>query len=587
MIENNEKRESNPEKEPEVSAEKDTSGWRSGTDSEYSYCNGETQQFEVISEEPPTEENGAETAAPAAEPFFAENTAEIGAVPTEENPQYRQGKYAPNGVQHTEQPSGSEYRQERKYTYSNNEWNFNSYEGFDGEGKRRSSAETTDEGGYGYRENGNNGGYPSDGGYPGGEYPRKPRKSNGVKIFAGILCGVIVLALVCFAGYGVWSMLGREELEQSEEQSGEGYYELPPVGGDEEEQDGESGFQSSAADMGIEIDREHSGIAIEDRPAEEGTGEVVLPWTVEVAEKVSPAVVGIEIYLEDFTQEEGVSPVGSGTGIIMSEDGYIITNAHVVAGAYAIKVTLSDGSEYPAATVGSDTITDLAVIRIEAKGLPAAEFGNSDQMKVGEFVIAIGNPGGLSLQGSVTYGMVSAVNREIRTDNSTLVCIQTDAAINPGNSGGALVNQYGQVVGINSAKIAVEGFEGIGFAIASNHAQPIIDELIRYGRVTGRIQLGITAQLITPANAMYNGVEPGMYIVDITNQSMIDSGVKVGDIITHINGKEVTSFNGVSEQLAVFKAGDKVTLTVYRPATKTSAASTFEAEISLVQDLAD
>ena len=119
MIENNEKRESNPEKEPEVSAEKDTSGWRSGTDSEYSYCNGETQQFEVISEELPTEENGAETAAPAAEPFSAENTAEIGAVPTEENPQYRQGKYAPNGVQHTEQPSGSEYRQERKYTYSN------------------------------------------------------------------------------------------------------------------------------------------------------------------------------------------------------------------------------------------------------------------------------------------------------------------------------------------------------------------------------------------------------------------------------------------------------------------------------------
>ncbi|MBQ3048693.1 MAG: trypsin-like peptidase domain-containing protein [Oscillospiraceae bacterium] len=534
MIENNDKRENCAENAP--AEQQEQPAW---SESEYSYsAEGQNNgtQFEQLQEEP--KEAG-------------------GAVPTEQNPVYHQGRYSQNGV--------------NNYTYSNNKWNFNNYDSFEG-GEKPSEPQNMGESPYGM-----GGGAPS---------PKKPRKSSAVTVFAIILCVVVVLALTGFAGYGFWAIVNRDLISApTDEQSSDGNFELPPVDGEDGE-DSEDEDMSSAADVGIDIDRNHSGITIEDRPGGDN-GEVDLPWTVEVAERVSPSVVGIEIYSNDYRTAETPVPLGSGTGIIMSSDGYIVTNAHVVAGAYSIKVTLSDGSEYPAALVGSDTITDLAVVRIDKKGLPAAEFGNSEQMRVGEFVIAIGNPGGLELQGSVTYGMVSAVNREIRTSNSTLVCIQTDTAINPGNSGGALVNRYGQVIGINSAKIALEEYEGIGFAIASNHAQPIIDELIKYGRVTGRIQLGITAQLITKSNAAYNGVKPGLYIVEITNQDMKDNGVKEGDIITHINGEEVTAFNIVSEQLAEYSAGDTVTITVYRPATKNTPSSTFDVEIKLVQDTVD
>ena len=543
MIENNDRREPVEEKEetaaPAAEEQQNQNGWSGGNEDGYSYtaeAKNEGQQFEQM-QNSNAEEMG-------------------GAVPTEQTPVYHQGRYADNG-------SGN-------YTYSNNKWDLNNYDNFE-EGEKYSEPQNQSENPFGM---------------PNGA-PRKPKKSSAVKVFAIILCVVLVLALSCFAGYGFWSMVNRDM--PSEEQSSDGNFELPPIEEDEEEDpdEGEENSQQSAADTGIEIDRGHGGITIEDRPSGEDTGEVVLPWTVEVAEKVSPSVVGIEIYSNDWRTEEEPISLGSGSGIIISSDGYIVTNAHVVTGAYSIKVILSDSSEYPAALVGSDTITDLAVVRIDKNDLTAAEFGNSEQMRVGEFVIAIGNPGGLELQGSVTYGMVSAVNREIRTTNSTLVCIQTDAAINPGNSGGALVNQFGQVIGINSAKIASENYESLGFAIASNHAQPIIEELIKYGRVTGRIQLGITAQLITQSNAAYNGVEPGLYIVDITNQDLIDNGVKAGDIITHINGEAVTAFNTVSEQLAEFEPGDKVTLSIYRPATKSTPYSKFEVEIRLIRDTAE
>ena len=461
------------------------------------------------------------------------------------------------------------------------EWNFNSYDDFEKKDGTQSNQESFGATG---SSSGASGGF---GGYSGDWPPKKPKKSSGAKVFAGILCGIIALSLICFAGYGVWMMLSSDYMVPGESESSAVSQPESSV----PEQSGIDVPQQSSAETGIAIDRGHSGITIVDRPFGEETGEVELPWTVEVADKVGPTVVGIEIFSSesDYASDDNSepSPDSSGSGIIMSPDGYIVTNAHVVAGAYKIRVTLSTGKTYTAALVGSDTITDLAVIRIDAAGLPYAEFGNSDQMKVGEFVLAIGNPGGMSLQGSVTYGMVSAVNREIRTSNSTLVCIQTDAAINPGNSGGALVNQYGQIVGINSAKIALEGYEGIGFAIASNHAQPVIDELIKYGRVTGRIQLGITAKLINSTYAMQNGVRPGMYIVEIKNQDIIDGGAQVGDIITHIDGVEVESFNGVSEQLAKYKEGDKVTLTIYRPATETTMAKTFDIEIRLIQDKAE
>lgn len=204
---------------------------------------------------------------------------------------------------------------------------------------------------------------------------------------------------------------------------------------------------------------------------------------------------------------------GMGSGIIIREDGYIVTNAHVVEGAKGITVQLGDGTSYEGRLVGSDSKTDLAVVKVDAENLPAATFGNSDQVKMGEKVLAIGNPQSMDFAGSVTQGIVSGLNRQITAggQNGTTVThytnlIQTDAAINPGNSGGALVNEYGQVIGINSAKVIATGAEGMGFAIPSNEVKPIVDDLIAYGRVTGRVRLGIYATEVDEVLARLNHV---------------------------------------------------------------------------------
>ena len=205
--------------------------------------------------------------------------------------------------------------------------------------------------------------------------------------------------------------------------------------------------------------------------------------TEEAAQKVIPSVVCIQAYSNTNGYLGTSSETGEGSGIIASSDGYIITNAHVIEGASALKVILSDGTSYEATVVGSDTATDLALIKIDATGLQAAEFGSSEDLQVGEQVIAIGNPGGIQFNSSVTVGYVSALNRSITYNGYDMECIQTDAAINPGNSGGALVNMYGQVIGINSAKITATGYEGLGFAIPINTVQPIINNLKQYGYV--------------------------------------------------------------------------------------------------------
>ena len=195
----------------------------------------------------------------------------------------------------------------------------------------------------------------------------------------------------------------------------------------------------------------------------------------------------VRLYADGYG-EQRCFPAGEGSGIIFSEDGYIVTNAHVVDGATSLKAILSDGTTYEAELVGSDTLTDLAVLKIDATGLQAAEFGSSEDLRVADQVMAIGNPGGYQLNSSVTIGYVSALNRAISNSSTgyTMEYIQTDAAINPGNSGGALVNQYGQVVGINSAKISATGYEGLGFAIPAETAQPVISDLIEYGYVKDR-----------------------------------------------------------------------------------------------------
>ena len=314
------------------------------------------------------------------------------------------------------------------------------------------------------------------------------------------------------------------------------------------------------------------------------TGELSLN---EIAEKVIPSVVCIQNYQKtnqgyyfgaaDETEEDA----GEGSGIIATEDGYIITNAHVVDGADSLKVVLYDGSTYEATLVGSDNVTDLAVIKIEATNLVPATFGSSEDLKVADQVMAIGNPGGLQFSSSVTVGYVSALNRTITTeDGYTMECIQTDAAINPGNSGGALVNKYGQVVGINSSKIAATGYEGLGFAIPIDTAQSVVSSLKEYGYVKDRAVLGITGQYVDSMTARFYGYPSGgMYVASVTNPSVSQAGITQGCMITKIDDVTVDSQTAITAYLTSKKAGDTVTLEVYNGLSQ----QTFTAEVTLAE----
>lgn len=307
--------------------------------------------------------------------------------------------------------------------------------------------------------------------------------------------------------------------------------------------------------------------------------------TQQVAQKVIPSVVCVQNY-QIVQQQNGffgyffgegrqensgeLSPAGEGSGIIISEDGYIVTNQHVISGADHLSVVTSDGTSYEAELIGEDSQTDLAVIKITTDDkLTPAEFGSSQDLQVTDQVLAIGNPGGLQFNSSVTIGYVSALNRPVTNSDTGYIvnCIQTDAAINPGNSGGALVNSDGLVVGINSSKIAATDYEGMGFAIPSDVVQPIVSDLIDYGYVRDRAMLGITGVYLDRAMASFYGMPQGYCVGELITDSAKASGLEQRDIITAIDDTQVVAENTISSYLATKKPGDKVTLTVDRPLT--------------------
>jgi serine protease Do len=285
----------------------------------------------------------------------------------------------------------------------------------------------------------------------------------------------------------------------------------------------------------------------------------------EIYKKVSPSIVSV------------VTESGSGSGVIMSEDGYIITNNHVVSGATSVYVLLSDATQLDATIVGLDEQTDLAVLKVNTTAkLTAAEFGDSDALQPGEYAYAIGSPGGVKLANTITGGRISAINRDLTVKDRVMSLIQTDASINPGNSGGALINKYGQVVGITSAKISgsvfsSSSYEGLGFAIPINTAKDIVDELIANGYVSGRPSIGITGQ----------SVAQGIYVYSIDSRAhAYTEGLQVGDIITKVNGTNVTSMTDINDAKGDLKAGDTIQLTVYRMAT----GQTLELTITLTDE---
>lgn len=289
---------------------------------------------------------------------------------------------------------------------------------------------------------------------------------------------------------------------------------------------------------------------------------------VQAAKKVGPAVVGItnKAVARDWFNRQVEIDKGTGSGVIFKSDGYIVTNNHVIEGARDITVALADGRTFAATLVGTDPFSDLAVIKIDATDLPTAEFGNSDDIMVGEPAIAIGNPLGLEFQGSVTAGVISALNRTLNIGDNRLKLLQTDAAINPGNSGGALVNADGQVIGINSAKLAATGVEGIGFAIPINTAKPIIDELINKGHVTyPYLGVGVLDKQ-TAAQAGYKlNVDAGIIVMQVALGSPADlAGIHQRDLILKIDGKETNTVGDLRAIIAEHKIGDNITITISR-----------------------
>lgn len=267
------------------------------------------------------------------------------------------------------------------------------------------------------------------------------------------------------------------------------------------------------------------------------------------------------------------SGTSSGTGIIMSSDGYVITNHHVITGALVISVLTNDNQEFEAALVGSDEMSDLAVLKIDARGLQAAEFGDSSKLRVGDSVVAIGDPLGVQLRGTMTNGIISAINRDLTVGDRTMTLIQTNAALNNGNSGGPLINCYGQVIGINTVKMssyysASATVEGLGFAIPISVAKPIIDELIENGYVAGRPAIGISGDSLPSYYRTYYRLPDGVYVTSVNEGSDAKAkGIREGDIVTAINGERICSIDELNTVKNQYAAGDEVTLTIYRSGT--------------------
>lgn len=257
---------------------------------------------------------------------------------------------------------------------------------------------------------------------------------------------------------------------------------------------------------------------------------------------------------------------GAGSGVILTVDGYIVTNNHVIDGASKITVTLRGGDQYDAKLIGTDVNTDLAVIKIDASGLSAATFGNSDSLVVGEPAVAIGNPLG-QLGGTVTDGIISALDREIEIDGQVMTLLQTNATINPGNSGGGLFNSRAELVGIVNAKSSGSDVEGLGFAIPVNTVQSIVKDIIEYGYVRGRVSTGMSyIDVNNSASAwMYQVRYTGVYINGVTAGSNAEkAGLKAGDLVISVDGTKVSTSNDIKTIVQKKSIGDEVTYVVYR-----------------------
>lgn len=408
-----------------------------------------------------------------------------------------------------------------------------------------------------------------------GQEPERPRKMNGgLKAFLWILGTLAALFVVAFCVVSINTAVRQMENkgEGAPDGNGPSYSEPAPDNGTAPDKNQPEMPQNDATDPN------NAGMEIEPCPSGEGMS------AKEVYREVVESVVGVETSADD---ETGL--VSQGSGIVATKSGYIITNAHVVEYSKDNKVSVllhNDETKYSAVVVGYDKTSDLAILKIDAKNLKPAVFGDVDEMEIGDEVLAIGNPGGMDFASTLTGGYISALNRTLKSNSDNgMTYIQTDAAINPGNSGGPLVNMYGQVIGINSNKIISTGYEGMGFAIPVSHAKSIIDDLISRGYVSGRARLGITAKNVAGMQAQLSGLPSGVAIVGIDPESSFSQvGAQVGDVITKADGEAIESMNDLYTVLNRHKPGDEIIVTLYQPSQNGGSGQSRDVKVTLLED---
>lgn len=379
--------------------------------------------------------------------------------------------------------------------------------------------------------------------------PRRPRRALPVLITFSVLillCAAALIVLrVLSPGGGGFSW---DQLIPPFDDSGF-FVEIP-------DEFNENSYQDDSDEAATTIPRSEPAPGVQmilaDQPEESLSFQ-------EIYTKVIPSIVSIQAY--------GSSGAFEGTGVILTADGYVLTNQHIVSGCYAADVVLSDGTRYEAKLVGGDKESDLAVLKVDAQGLTPAEFGNSDQLRVGDTALAIGNPLGSDLFGTLTEGIISAINRDIYVEGYQMSLIQTTAALNPGNSGGALINEAGQVVGITNMKMMsdYETIEGLGFAIPTVWAKEVADALLAEGTITGRPTIGIMCKTVWMRDAALAGQDSGVSVESVTAHGpAAQAGVRPGDVILAANGRTVSDLEDLTAARDEAGVGGDLTLTIWR-----------------------
>ena len=409
--------------------------------------------------------------------------------------------------------------------------------------------------------------------YPSAPKNNKKNNNRGLKAFLislSVVFGICVIGFVALVSYTLGQNYANKNNTEPT-QSTSSKIETPT-------QPTEPAVEHKESDYSEKINANYKGLVLSPAVKDKTNPKYTSEYSYSV---VSKSVVGVVGYADKITDVSDCDT--QGTGIIISADGYIITNAHIIDNsktAYALQIVTSDNKTYNAGVVAIDTRSDIAVLKADATGLTPATFGKSKDMSIGSTVIAVGNPGGLGYQNSITKGIISAFDRTVPSSTSVKY-IQTDAAINPGNSGGPLCNLYGQIIGMNTSKIVSEHYEGMGFAIPSEKIKEIVDQLMKQGYVSGRVKMGVIGIAVTSAEMEYYGVPAGIWVNSVDEKGPLkDSDIHKNDIITKVAGKPVANFGEVYTALEQYKTGDEITIEVYCY----EKDKTFEEKVILAED---